>query len=854
MLPKLFINGFRKLSNEIGTTGLTQESVPNKTHAEDASNESSCSNNDLATKQEILTDLNSKKESNISIENKEDTKIKISVEDAHKEISTIDSETPGETIDDNASNKKSEEKNEDDQSMEIATTSESNNGDTNTSTNQEVQDSGILKSDRENFNEVNEDELEHLRIPLEKIKFGQKIDGHGYGTMFEGEYDHQQVALKWLNITNLGNIKPKLLSMILTVSRLRQHPNLVAFIGFCDENNKEMILVYEHVPGGNLADKMSKHLNIIQRLEICLGAARGLEYLHDSFESVASKPGIIHGHLKLSKILLNSDSTSSKFEAKVSGFGFPKLLPGHVEITPKSTDPVHAATGKLTKESDVYSFGVLLLEVLCGVPELVDTDDYQERHVTELVPKRLEQNKLRKIVHFDIRDEITTESLETYAKIACRCVMKNHEERPTMSEVVEELKKALRLQGGKMSDVQIFGSNNGNSLSEVPIGEDDHEGEGNGNSKKMSTNITEEESMITEETADDTDLVERSFPVSISDSNDVESVPEDSEKESVNNINDSESTKVITNDLKLNEDIKITGGTDITNESEITTLPSKSDNDDNSNSAMGGEVYDAQLIANSNDNSLTVDEDEKEVDDSCEMARLNITEEESKVTEKTTNDISLEDAEKNYGNVPDKEEIVVDLKSNEKLKINGENEVNNESKITISSPNPVMQEHEFPLPEERRDTKDAIKEKGNELMMNTHNPHIEEIMEEQNSVIVDGDKKDGLLNTEKHELTVTMRGDFSNSATQTQEPESKRNNSTHSDSSNSNDPTPSDYLLPKSPDNLKKTPTYSRNCSCCICSCWKFIYDRFVLYGGQFWNNIVSCFTWITGGCYTKKD
>ncbi|KAD4386132.1 hypothetical protein E3N88_26301 [Mikania micrantha] len=627
-----------------GEKNTSTESVPNKTHAEDASNESSCSNNDLATKQEILTDLNSKKESNNSIENEEDTKSKIPVEDAHKEISTIDSETPGETKDDNASNKKSEEKNEDDQSMEIATTSESSNGDTNTSTNQEVQDSGILKSDREYFNEVNEDELEHLLIPLEKIKFGQKIDGHGYGTMFEGEYDHQQVALKRLNIMNLGNIKPKLLSAILTVSRLRQHPNLVAFIGFCDENNKEMILVYEHVPGGNLADKMSKHLNIIQRLEICLGAARGLEYLHDSFESVASKPGIIHGHLKLSKILLNSDSTSSKFEAKVSGFGFPKLLPGHVEITPKSTDP-------------------------------------------------------------------------------------------------------FLMQGGKMSDVQIFGSNNGNSLSEVPIGEDDHEGEGNGNSKKMSSNITGEESMITEETTDDTDLVN---------SNDVESVPEDSEKESVNNINDSESTKVITNDLKLNEDIKITGGTEITNESEITTLPSKSDNGDNSNSDM-------------------------------------------------------EDAEKNDGNVPDKEEIVVDLKSNEKSKINGENEVNNESKITTLSPNPVMQEHGFPLPEERRDTKDAIKEKGNELMMNTHNPHIEEIMEEQNSVIVDGDKKDGLLNSEKHELTVTMRGDFSNSATQSQEPESKRNNSTHSDSSNGNDPTPSDYLLPKSPDNLVSQDYVFRN-------------------------------------------
>ncbi|XP_076888210.1 uncharacterized protein LOC143538572 [Bidens hawaiensis] len=400
------------------------ESVPSETHIEDAKIENS--NDDQVIERELLHDLKSEKESNIRV--------------VQKEISTIDLETTEETIDDFDSNKESNiiEENKYDKSIEVTTTSESN-GDTSTITNQEADESNILKSDIE-------DGLEHLRIPFEKIKFGQKIDVRGYGTLFEGEFNNQQVALKRLNITNLGNIKPKLLSGILTISRFRKHPNLVALIGFCDENDKEIILIYEYVSGGNLADNMSKHLTTIQRLQICLGAARGVEYLHGGDESVDSKPVIIHGDLKLSKILLNPDSNSSNFDAKVSGFGLPKVFPGHVEISPKSMDPVHAATGKLTKESDVYTFGVLLLEVLCGVPELVDTDDYQERHVTELVPKRLEQNMLRKIVHFDIRNEITTESLETYAKIACQCVMKNPEERPTMSEVVVELEKALRLQ------------------------------------------------------------------------------------------------------------------------------------------------------------------------------------------------------------------------------------------------------------------------------------------------------------------------------------------------------------------------------------------------------------------------
>ncbi|KAL8215497.1 hypothetical protein R6Q57_022334 [Mikania cordata] len=276
------------------------------------------------------------------------------------------------------------------------------------------------------------DGLDHLRIPFDKIKFGKKLEVEGYGTVFEGECDGQRVALKQLNITNLANIKPQLLAEILTISRFRQHPNLVALLGFCDDKSNEIILVYEYVASGNLADKMRKRLSTIQRFEICLGAARGLDYLHTGVDSTT--PGIVHGNIKLSKILLNSDS--SKFEAKVSSFGLSKSVPGKA---------VDEGAAKATKESDVYAFGVLLLEVLCGVSELVDTDDYQERHVTELVPKKMQQNKLQKIVHRDIRREIKPEALETYVKIACRCLM---EEPPQMAQVVEELEKALRLQAG----------------------------------------------------------------------------------------------------------------------------------------------------------------------------------------------------------------------------------------------------------------------------------------------------------------------------------------------------------------------------------------------------------------------
>ncbi|GJU11980.1 tyrosine-protein kinase, non-receptor Jak2 [Tanacetum coccineum] len=221
----------------------------------------------------------------------ETTHIKDAQEESSKDVlmSTNDRETTKEVVDELVSSDKS-------------ITNREHKDD------QEAQNSGFLKSGSRNFEYLHHEiyaevvELEALRIPSDEIKFGKKIDMRGYGTLFEGEYNNQQVALKRLNITNLNNIKPKLLDEILTVARFQKHPNVVALIGFYDENSNEIILVYEYVRSGNLADKMSKHLNTIQRLEICLDAARGLEYLH--------------GHIKLSIILLNSEPKSSRFKAK----------------------------------------------------------------------------------------------------------------------------------------------------------------------------------------------------------------------------------------------------------------------------------------------------------------------------------------------------------------------------------------------------------------------------------------------------------------------------------------------------------------------------------------------------------
>ncbi|GJZ58670.1 protein kinase, ATP binding site-containing protein, partial [Tanacetum coccineum] len=227
------------------------------------------------------------------------------------------------------------------------------------------------------------------------------------------------------------------------------HDNIASLLGFCDDCG-EKILVYNYASKRSLDFYLNdKDLKLVQRLEICIGAARGLAYLHNPGKS---QQRVLHRDIKSSNILLDEN-----WNARIADFGLSKFGPANQQYTFLVSngvgtmgycDPLYAETGLLTKESDVYSFGVVLFEILCGRLCIRYNHD---KHLTALVRKCYEQKTIVDIVYDNIKDEINPHSLKVFTSIAYQCLNRDQEQRPLMTEVVKGLESALKCQRGRYS-------------------------------------------------------------------------------------------------------------------------------------------------------------------------------------------------------------------------------------------------------------------------------------------------------------------------------------------------------------------------------------------------------------------
>jgi len=269
-----------------------------------------------------------------------------------------------------------------------------------------------------------------------------KIKGSVYRASFKGDY----AAVKILKGDVSGEIN---------ILKRINHFNVIRLSGFCVHKGNTY-LVYEFAENDSLEDWLhsghkkyenSVSLSWVQRVHIARDVADALNYLHNY-----TSPPHVHKNLKSGNVLLDGN-----FRAKVSNFGLARTVEGegddggfqltrHVVGTQGYMSPEYIENGLITPKMDVFAFGVVLLELLSGREAVGgDKNGSGDQMLSVAVNQVLEgenvKEKLRRFMDPNLRDEYPLELAYSTAELAKRCVARDLNSRPQISEVFMTLSK-----------------------------------------------------------------------------------------------------------------------------------------------------------------------------------------------------------------------------------------------------------------------------------------------------------------------------------------------------------------------------------------------------------------------------
>ncbi|CAH8296808.1 unnamed protein product [Eruca vesicaria subsp. sativa] len=274
----------------------------------------------------------------------------------------------------------------------------------------------------------------------------------GFGKVYRGTVNSSEVAVKVLSQSSSQGYKEFKAEVELLVRV--HHTNLVTLVGYCYEGD-HLALIYEFLPNGDLQHHLPRRggrsiNNWSIRLRIALESAQGLEYLH-----IGCSPPMVHRDVKTANILLDEN-----FKAKVADFGLSRSFKSGVECQESTVvagtlgylDPEYARSGQLSAKSDVYSFGVVLLEIITNQPVISQASE--DAHIRDWVDSKLSRGDIIEIMDPNLGKDYDSNSAWRALEVAMSCADPSSSKRPSMSQVIHELKECIVLENSRVNNIQ----------------------------------------------------------------------------------------------------------------------------------------------------------------------------------------------------------------------------------------------------------------------------------------------------------------------------------------------------------------------------------------------------------------
>ncbi|XP_019158547.1 PREDICTED: receptor kinase-like protein Xa21 [Ipomoea nil] len=267
-----------------------------------------------------------------------------------------------------------------------------------------------------------------------------------FGSVYKGIFTNGlSLAIKVFNSQVEGAFKS--FDIECQVLRNLRHRNLTKVISVCS-NLDFKALILQYMPHGSLDNWLyyeNQSLDIMQRLNIMIDVACGLEYLH-----YGNNIPVVHCDLKPSNVLLDEDMVGH-----VSDFGISKLLGDDRSIAYTCTmattgyiAPEYGSRGMVSTRCDVYSYGIMLMEVFTRKRpsnEMFSGDLSLKSWVYNSLsstPELIVDSTLLRAEELQFSQKL--QCISTILELALNCTVESPEERVDIRVVLTKLNKIKR--------------------------------------------------------------------------------------------------------------------------------------------------------------------------------------------------------------------------------------------------------------------------------------------------------------------------------------------------------------------------------------------------------------------------